>query len=75
MDKQEWKEKKVSLGSAIIISAVFAVVGGIIGANWDNLFGGFAPYLGLEKQVKSNIDWSPLDEVYSQLASSYNSAE
>lgn len=72
MDKQEWKEKKVSLGSAIIISAVFAVVGGIIGANWDNLFGGFAPYLGLEKQVKSNIDWSPLDEVYSQLASSYN---
>ena len=57
MDKQEWKEKKVSLGSAIIISAVFAVVGGIIGANWDNLFGGFAPYLGFNSTRKHLERW------------------
>lgn len=68
--KQEWKEKKVSLGSSIVVGAVLAIVGGIIGANWDHVFGGFAPYLGVE--TTSGIDWSVLDEVYDKLASSYN---
>lgn len=68
--KVEWKEKKTSLGNAIIIGAVMAVLGIVIGANWGNIARGFSPYLG--GQVSSTVDWSALDEVYGKLTSSYN---
>ena len=72
MSKQKWEEKKTSLGNAIVMSAVMAMFGVIIGANWNNWFGSFAPYLGLESNVSSNMNWSELDEVYNKLASTYN---
>ena len=68
--KLEWKEKKVSLGNAMILSVVLAVVGLILGVNFSNWFGGFAPYLGLSGGSGGN--WSALDEVYNKLAESYN---
>ena len=68
----KWEEKKTSLGNAIILSAVMAVIGVVIGANWDNWYNNFAPYLGMETKQTSQVDWSPLDEVYNQLADSYN---
>lgn len=71
-EKQKWEEKKVSLGSAIIIGAVLAVIGGVIGANWHNIFGGFAPYLGFKQSASAGVDWSGLNEVYDQLVSTYN---
>lgn len=71
-EKVEWKEKKTSLGNAIIISVITLVLGIVVGANWNVLFGGFAPYLGLGRKSHSNIDWSALDEVYDELNSSYN---
>ena len=71
MDK-EWNEKKVSLGGAIVIGAVLAVLGGVIGANYRSWFSGFAPYLGLKPVATSEVDWSPLNEVYNQLSASYN---
>lgn len=67
----EWKEKKISLASAIIVGAVLAVIGGIIGANWNNIFGKYGPYLGLA-DTSQNVNWSSLNEVYNKLASSYN---
>lgn len=72
MSEVELKEKKVSLSSAIIIGAFLAVLGVIIGTNWDRWFSGFAPYLGLEANYSSDVDWSALDEVYNKLANSYN---
>ena len=72
MSKQKWEEKKTSLGNAIIMSAVMLVAGIFVGANWRNWFGGFAPYLGINSSVKSDVDWSALDEVYNKLASTYN---
>ena len=72
MSEKKWEEKKTSLGNAIVISAIMLVVGVIVGANWQDWFGGFAPYFGLESSVKTSIDWSPLDEVYDRLADSYN---
>lgn len=72
MSEVEWKEKKTSLSGAIIIGAVMAVIGAVIGANWNSWFGGFAPYLGFKTTVSSDIDWSPLNEVYNKLSSSYN---
>ena len=71
MNKKLWEEKKTSLGNAIIIGVVLAVFGVVIGANWNNIFSGFAPYLGFTSNT-SNVDWSSLNEVYNKLASSYN---
>ncbi len=68
--KIEWKEKKTSLGNAIIVGFVMAVVGILIGANWNNLVSGFSPYLG--GKAVSSVDWSSLDEVYNKLAATYN---
>ena len=71
MEKEvEWKEKKTSLGGAVVVSTIMLVIGVIVGINWDNIFGGFAPYLGGENVEKMN--WSALDEVYDKLATSYN---
>ncbi len=70
--KVEWKEKTTSLGNAIILSAFMLIVGVVVGVNWQNWFGGFAPYFGVGSQVDSNINWSVLDEVYGKLASTYN---
>ena len=71
-EKVEWNEKKTSLGNAIIISVVALVLGIVVGANWNNVFGGFAPYLGLSNNASSGVDWSALDEVYNKLNSTYN---
>ena len=68
----EWKEKQTSLGNAIIISVVMLVIGLTLGLNWKNWFGGFAPYLGFEKDHSSEVDWSGLDEVYNKLANYYD---
>ena len=70
VDNLEWKEKKVSLGNAIIIGAVLAFVGLIIGANFNNWFG-FAGFFFGGKTTDS-LDWSGLDEVYAKVESSYN---
>ncbi len=71
MKQVEWKEKKTSLGNAIIIGVVLAVIGVVIGVNWNNWFGKFGPYLGLS-DTSTNIDWSPLNEVYNKLINTYN---
>lgn len=68
-DKVEWKEKRISLGNAIIMSAVLAAVGVLIGINWNSWFSGFAPYLGIEAETN---DWSALNEVYDKLTGTYN---
>ena len=70
--EEKWKEKKVNLSSAVIIGAILAVFGGVLGANFNNWFGGFLPYLGGSNQANTAIDWSPLDEVYQKVADSYN---
>lgn len=72
MSEKKWEEKKVSLGGAIVVSVMLAVAGVIIGANFENWFSGYAPYLGISRSSNSKVDWSALDEVYNQLASSYN---
>ncbi len=72
IEKVEWKEKKTSLGNAIIIGTVMMVVGIFVGANFNNWFSSFAPYLGLSANYSSGVDWSSLDEVYNKLSSTYN---
>lgn len=71
MEKVEFKERKTSLGNAIILASVFLILGVFVGANFNNWFSGFAPYLGIEARG-SNIDWAPLNEVYNKLAVAYN---
>ena len=69
-DYPEWREKKVSLGNAIIIGGVFALIGAVIGVNWNNWFGGLGVYLGGNKNA--TINQTGLDEVYNKLKESYN---
>ena len=72
MSKKLWEEKKTSLGSAIVLSTILFIFGVILGTNWNQWFGGFSPYLGFNTSSNTNIDWSPLNEVYNQLSVSYN---
>ena len=72
MKKIEWREKKTSLGNAIIIGAVMAVLGVFVGMNWETWFNDFAPYLGITNRKTSDMDWSPLNEVYNQLSTTFN---
>ena len=66
----EWKEKKVSLGNAIIIGAVLAALGLVVGLNWNNWFSGSMQYLG--GSSASTLDYTELNEIYNRLASDYN---
>ena len=66
----EWKEKRVSLGNAIIIGAVLGAIGLFVGLNLEKWWPGVSQYIG--GTSVSNIDWSALDEVYNKLATSYN---
>ena len=68
----EWKEKQTSLGNAVIVSVIMLIVGLTLGLNWKSWFGGFAPYLGFEKDYSSEVDWSELNEVYNKLANYYD---
>lgn len=74
--KQNWSERKTSLGNAIIIGAALAIVGlisglvigelssgGHIGSTFSQIFGGSAG---------SKVNWSELDEVYSKLETNYD---
>ena len=70
-EKVEWKEKKVSLGNAIIVGAVVAVLSLVMGMNFNNWFGGFMPYLGIGRS-DSSMNWGALNEVYDRLEKSYN---
>lgn len=73
MEEKKWKVTKVNLGGAIIGGAIALVVGIIIGLNWVNITGQFAPYLGGSKTSKNTAnDWSALDEVYNELSSNYD---
>ncbi len=69
-NKVEWKEKKTSLGNAIIIGAVLLFVGLFVGSNAESLFSDFGAYLGMDQS--SDMNWSELNEVYNKLASSYD---
>lgn len=62
-------ERKVSLGGAIIGSAVALFAGVLIGINW-HYFANFLPYLGID--VIQEKDWSALNEVYSTLENNYD---
>lgn len=68
--KHEWKERKISLGNAVIMSVLLLVVGVLLGANWNSWFGGMAPYLGINYETK--VNWSSLDRVYNKLVDNYN---
>lgn len=69
--KTKWDEKKTSIGNAIIISTTTLLIGILIGTNWQTWFANFMPYLTSGKTF-STVDWSPLNEVYEKIATTYN---
>lgn len=69
-EKIEWKEKKTSLGNAIIIGGTMLIVGILIGFGGSRLISSFPSYFGIRSDA--SVDWSPLDEVYDKLVTYYN---
>ena len=67
MVKQKWEAKKISLGNAIILTAAFTVIGLVVGINWNGWFGKIVPV----GAANGDVNWSELDEIYSQLGTSY----
>ena len=68
----KWEQKKTSLGNAIVLSGIAAFIGVIVGINWTSIASNFAPALNQEATQTSSVDWSPLNEVYNKLSSTYN---
>ena len=69
MSKQEWKNPKVNLSSAIIGGAVTLAIGLFVGLNWGNI----APYLGFSNAASSSDrNWSALNEVYNSLVQNFD---
>lgn len=66
----ELKEKKVSLGNAVVIGILISLIGFTLGINWNNWFGGFSQYFGGDKT--SSYNESELNELYKTLTESYN---
>ena len=66
----EWKEKRVSLGNAIISCVVVGIVLFAVGLNFNGWFGKYLPYLGFD--AGGDPDWSELNEIYDKLATTYN---
>ena len=73
VSKKEWKERKVSLGGAIIGAVIALVVGLGLGIYWNEVKDTFLPYLSISgSERKSNMDWSALDEVYGAVLNNYD---
>lgn len=71
--KKEWKQRKINLGSAIVAAAVMLVAGFGIGNYWSSIKGTFLPYLGIgDAERKTSMDWSSLNEVYSEISSDFD---
>ncbi|MDO4742003.1 MAG: S41 family peptidase [Candidatus Saccharibacteria bacterium] len=68
MKKVEWRERRVKLGNAIIVGAAFTLIGVYVGMKVGGVSLGFM----LNGSGETGMNWSPLDEVYNKLATSYN---
>lgn len=68
-EKVEWKERKVSLGGAIVISVAMVVVGILIGVGFKNW--NLAAFFGVGTGGY-DINWSELDEIYGKINEYYD---
>lgn len=66
------KQKQVNLGTTIFSSIITLAIGIFLGANWNNLYLQFSPYINPAQKVTSNIKWDDLNEVYSQISSNFD---
>lgn len=66
------KQKQVNLGTTIFSSLITLAIGIFLGANWNNLYLQFSPYINPAQKITSNIKWDDLNEVYSQISSNFD---
>ena len=66
------KQKQVNLGTTIFSSIITLAIGIFLGANWNNLYLQFSPYINPAQKITSNIKWDDLNEVYSQISSNFD---
>ena len=70
--KNKQKNRQISFGTGIALSFFTLVIGFIIGANWENLYLQFSPYINPHQKISNTVKWDELNEVYSQISSNYD---
>ncbi|MDO4979036.1 MAG: S41 family peptidase [Candidatus Saccharibacteria bacterium] len=71
-EKVKWSEKKVGLAGAIAAVIIMFAGGVVLGANWENLWYSWGPYLGLTRKIDKDIDLSSIERLYRKLATYYD---
>ena len=69
---EAWKDRKVSLGSSVLVGALICIGMFFLGMNWNNIASFASPYVTIGNSAEKNIDWSPLNEVYGKLVDNYD---
>ena len=69
---EAWKDRKVSLGSSVLIGALVCIGTFFLGMNWDNIASFASPYVSVGNSSEKNVDWSALNEVYGKLVDNYD---
>ncbi len=64
--KEAFGERRVQLTTTIIVAFITLVAGMVIGHNWNDIIGNYAPYLGGKKQSSSSLDFSSVQAVYNK---------
>jgi carboxyl-terminal processing protease len=65
-----WQNKQTSLGGAIVLSAIFFVIGVFAGLNWSAISGTFGSYFGF--QGAPDINLSEVNELYHTLQQEFD---
>ena len=69
---EAWKDRKVSLGSSVLVGTIVCIGMFFLGMNWNNITSFASPYVTIGNNSEKSIDWSPLNEVYGKLVDNYD---
>ena len=66
------KISEVTLGTTVVGCLITLAVGFYVGLNWNNIFSGFGPYLGVKTSTADSIDMKPVQNLYATLKENYD---
>ncbi|MDO4967473.1 MAG: S41 family peptidase [Candidatus Saccharibacteria bacterium] len=67
-----YKISEVALGTTVFACLVTLIIGFAIGANWDNIWANFSPYLGFKSSSSEQLNLSSVQNLYTVLKDNYD---